>query len=70
MIENFPKNRIGLSTVVAQLVERLKFKDAGYPRREGNVLNSSPNRDNLLYYNKVLSYKKIKKEEKRKRKIN
>ena len=67
MFENFPKNQIGLSTIVAQLVERSKFKDTGYPRREGNVLNSSPNGNNLLYYNKVLSYKKNQKRRKKKK---
>ena len=65
MFENFPKNRIGLFTTIAQLVERSKFKNARYLRREGNVLNSSPNGDNLCIIKKCLVIKNQKEEKKK-----
>ena len=48
-----------LSTCLAQLVERSKFKNAGHLRRRG-VQSSSPSGDSLLHCIKVLSCQKKK----------
>ena len=42
---------------VAQLIDRLKFKKVGHPRR-GGVSTSSPFEDSLLNCKKMFSYKK------------
>ena len=46
-----------MSKCLTELIEHLKFKKAGYLRRE-KVLSLSSNKNNLRYYNKVFNSKK------------
>ena len=48
-----------MSKCLIELIEHLKFKKAGYLRRE-KVLSLSSNKNNLRYYNKVFNSKKKK----------
>ena len=47
-----------MSICLVQSVECLKFKNIGYSKK-GGVSNSSPNKNNLLSCNMVISYEKV-----------
>ena len=47
-------------TFLVKLIEHLKFKNVKYLRKR-RVSDSSPNKNSLLYCNKVFNYKKKKK---------